>query len=147
MIAIEQICWDCGKPKPLSDFHKHATKKNGVETQCKVCGNAYMGKWNKQAYTIEKGRQYNLRRLYGIAPEVYQALFEAQQGVCVICGQPETAIDSRTKVIANLHVDHDHKTGKIRALLCRACNTAYGMLNEDPERIRALLRYAEGVLL
>jgi hypothetical protein len=81
--------------------------------------------------------------MYGITDEHYQTMFLAQDGTCAVCKQPETAIDTRTQRIANLHVDHDHKTGKVRALLCRGCNTAYGLLGEDPERIRLLLRYAE----
>jgi hypothetical protein len=83
------------------------------------------------------------QRMYGLTPEQYLSMFEAQKGLCAACGQPETAIDARTKTIANLHVDHSHTTGEVRALLCRACNTAYGQLQEDPERIRLLLAYAE----
>jgi len=81
--------------------------------------------------------------MYGITQEHYQEMFLAQNGKCAVCKQPETDLDTRTQKIANLHIDHDHKTGKVRALLCRGCNTAYGQLNEDPDRIRMLLKYAE----
>ena len=42
-----------------------------------------------------------------------------------------------------LAIDHCHITGRVRALLCAACNTAFGLLNEDPVRIEALLHYAQ----
>jgi hypothetical protein len=68
----------------------------------------------------------------------------AEQGdVCAVCNMPETHIDRRSGNIRELCVDHDHKTGEVRALLCSACNVALGRLNEDPARIRALADYAE----
>lgn len=66
-----------------------------------------------------------------------------QHGVCAICKMPEHKINHMTGKIDPLSVDHDHKTGDVRALLCNECNRALGNMREDPERIRALLRYAE----
>jgi hypothetical protein len=42
---------------------------------------------------------------------------------------------------APIQVDHDHKTNTVRALLCRGCNTALGLLSECPERLRGLIEY------
>ncbi|GAC1347378.1 MAG: hypothetical protein NVSMB27_12660 [Ktedonobacteraceae bacterium] len=75
--------------------------------------------------------------------EEYQTMFLTQNGVCAACGQPKTTNDPRTKSVKNLQVDHCHETGKVRALLCKECNNALGLLHDDPERIRLLLRYAE----
>jgi len=70
--------------------------------------------------TSEKRRQYqwkrNLRRRYQMTPEEYYILFEKQHGACWLCGYKP---DSSHR---GLHVDHNHKTGKVRGLLCRACN-------------------------
>ena len=45
--------------------------------------------------------------------------------------------------VKNLQIDHCHETGKVRALLCKECNNALGLLHDDVERIRLLLSYAE----
>lgn len=71
----------------------------------------------------------------------YVALHAAQKGLCAACGKPEKELH-KGKVRA-LAVDHDHKTGKIRGLLCGGCNRALGLLHEDVERIKALLLYLE----
>jgi hypothetical protein len=63
-----------------------------------------------------KQRQLN----YGITPEYYRALLLAQNGVCALCGEPETQTLKGTLI--SLSVDHDHKTGKVRGLLCIRCN-------------------------
>ena len=56
-------------------------------------------------------RKSHLKRKYGLTLEEYDAMLEAQGGVCAICGEPRP--EERT-----LHVDHDHETGAIRGLLC-----------------------------
>lgn len=70
-------------------------------------------------------------------------MFRTQRGLCAVCGNPETIIDKKTGLPILLSVDHHHETGQVRALLCRGCNTAFGLLKEDPDRIYALLHYAE----
>jgi hypothetical protein len=78
-------------------------------------------------------RDIQLRWLYGITLEQYKEM-DRRQGGCAVCGR-----SGHTK--HPLHVDHCHTTGRIRALLCAPCNTALGMLGEDPERIQALADY------
>ena len=132
-------CSKCQQIKSLSEFNRAAKCKDGYQWHCNACRKLH----NKARYKydLEANRSKNLKRLYGISPEEYQAMFTAQNGVCAVCGQPETAIDSRTKQTKNLQVDHCHTSGGIRALLCKECNNALGLLQDDPERIRLLLRY------
>lgn len=85
---------------------------------------------------IAARRNYHLKVSYGLSLEVYQAMLKKQRGRCAACGNKEPS--SRGK----LHVDHNHTTLKVRALLCSECNPAFGLLREDPDRIKALLRYA-----
>lgn len=81
------------------------------------------------------------RKNYGLAPGQFQVMLDAQNGVCASCGYPETAtFRGRPRA---LHVDHDHTTGQVRGLLCTGCNTALGLLREDPARILGLIRYLE----
>jgi hypothetical protein len=72
----------------------------------------------------------------------YDAMFEAQGGVCAICGRPERKV-SKSGYPFTLAVDHNHATGKIRALLCNDCNACLGMLQENPDTLRAMLAYLE----
>jgi hypothetical protein len=79
-------------------------------------------------------RKEELKRLYGITIEDYAAMLESQGYVCAICKE-----ECKTK--NSLSVDHDHKTGKVRGLLCNACNRAIGMLKDSPEVLRRAADY------
>ncbi len=85
-----------------------------------------------------------LRRNYGLTIEDYQSLYEAQGGRCKVCGIPRK---SRLEIDAHrndvLHVDHSHKTGKVRGLLCRSCNHGLGCMKDDPSVLRAAAEYLE----
>ncbi len=84
-------------------------------------------------------RDTYLRRRYGITAAAYDAMHEAQSGLCAICAQPETRMQ-RGQVMP-LCVDHDHDTGAVRALLCHACNTLIGHANEDPLVLAQAIEY------
>jgi hypothetical protein len=77
----------------------------------------------------------------------YTAILKAQNNVCAICENKETAINAKNSKVQKLCVDHDHATGKVRALLCTACNKALGLLNDDPSRVlkahNYLVKHAE----
>ena len=100
-----------------------------------------------------KGRQVQIRTVqlrirYGLTPLQYNRLFTAQNGVCAICGQPETARQKSGK-IQRLSIDHNHKCcpGKrscgrcVRGLLCVRCNIALGSLSDDVTRMYAMISY------
>jgi len=76
-------------------------------------------------------RNSTLKGKYGITLEKYEEMLEAQDGVCVICEQPEKAVDNRTGLLRNLAVDHCHDTGEIRGLLCSCCNRAIGYFRHN----------------
>ena len=104
--------------------------------------NAYMREYNRQK--PERRRSYDLKRFFGISLEEYNTMLEQQDGVCAICGQPETVLNRRTKQPQLLSVDHDHDTGKVRGLLCTRCNTAIGLLQDDPDVLVSALSYLKG---
>jgi hypothetical protein len=80
-------------------------------------------------------RDQHLQRRYGISLAQYNALFAAQNGSCAICGI--SALETQRV----LDVDHEHKTGTVRGLLCNACNTGLGKFRDAPEYLAAALRY------
>lgn len=86
-------------------------------------------------------RDYHLKSAYGISLNEYKTILARQGGLCAVCRQPETAIFAGK--VKSLDVDHCHRTGAVRGILCSSCNIALGRLNEDPLRIRALLDYVE----
>jgi hypothetical protein len=81
--------------------------------------------------------------VYGIDLEDYNRMFAEQNGVCAACGFPESRIEAKTKKPKNLAVDHCHTTGRVRGLLCHYCNSALGLLKDDPARVAGLLAYAQ----
>jgi len=84
-------------------------------------------------------RDHALRSNYGITIEDYERMFEEQKGACAICGSVEVRRNGRT----NFCVDHCHKTGKVRGLLCNECNVGLGRLGDDAESLRRALAYLE----
>ena len=88
-----------------------------------------------------RNNEYTKHKKYGITPDEYEAILEAQNGMCAACGKPEQSIFRGQA--RKLAIDHCHTSGFVRGLLCGNCNRALGLLYEDPERITALLRYVE----
>jgi hypothetical protein len=73
---------------------------------------------------------------FGLRPGDYDKRNEIQKGLCAICGRVET-----WRVPRKLAVDHDHLTGIVRGLLCHHCNVGLGYFGDDPQRLRAAVRY------
>lgn len=88
---------------------------------------------NPQRYK-EQIRKENLKRSFNITPEQYEAIFNAQGGVCAICHR-------LPKPHRRLAVDHNHTTGANRGLLCSACNLSVGLLEMDPDWNEKALNY------
>jgi len=72
-----------------------------------------------------------------LSPEDYDRMYDEQDG-CAVCGRPD-ADDSGARLV----VDHDHETGRVRALLCRHCNAGLGHFADDPDRLRAAAAYLD----
>lgn len=84
-------------------------------------------------YEFKRG----LRRNYNLTVEQYNKMLEQQKHCCAICGKHASKFKRR------LHVDHDHKTGQIRALLCTKCNPTLGYIDESPELLDKIRHYLE----
>ena len=122
-------CSDCKKVFPVSGFHRNTTRSGGYNGVCKVCKNKRAKKYNQTSEGKESTRKGLYKFKYGITLQDYDDMFEAQKGVCAICGKPESC--TFKDVIKRLSVDHDHSTGKIRGLLCDKCNRLLGNANDD----------------
>lgn len=78
-------------------------------------------------------RSANLKYNFGIDLDAYNELYKKQNKVCAICKTHETK--------NRLHVDHCHKTGKVRGLLCGRCNTALGSFQDNLKWLQAAIDY------
>ena len=122
-------CPDCATVKPIDDFVRNASQPSGRAPYCKPCHNV-RGKASKDK--MGGSRTYHLKRRYGITAGEADAMFAAQGGLCVICQEAPAE-----------HVDHDHETGAVRALLCFNCNGGLGQFRDDPAVLRAAADYVE----
>lgn len=86
----------------------------------------------------EYNRIHNLRK-YGLTVEDYGRLLAGQGGVCAICGSPPNP--DGVRAASRLHPDHDHETGRNRALLCLNCNVGIGHFRDDPDLMQAAADY------
>lgn len=142
-----KACRRCGVTKTYADFslsRKATDTTNAVyRSDCKECCSARALQWfheNKERHKETKHR-WNLANIYGLTAEQYQTMFEAQGGVCAICGQAETKKHGRTGTEFRLAVDHCHESGRVRGLLCQTCNRVVGLFKDDIERHRKAIEY------
>ena len=82
-----------------------------------------------------RSRWLGLKNLYGMTPDDYNQMFEAQGGCCLLCGRHQSELK------LTLCVDHNHETGVIRGLLCHNCNVAIALLQEDVEILQRAIQY------
>ena len=93
-------------------------------------------KWRKTTKGKAQQKRAILKYLYGLTPEQWSAMLVEQAGCCKACGKPMTGKQEPI-------VDHCHKTGRVRGLLCRGCNTAAGQLGDSAELALRLAHYLQ----
>jgi hypothetical protein len=121
-----RTCSRCGIEKPIDSFALRNTPKGLVpRTYCQECD-------VPQKLKPEAARRKQLMRLYNITPQQLTAMGEAQRWKCAIC---------RTDIRERPYVDHNHKTGKVRSLLCMNCNAGLGQFKDNTVFLRAAIDY------
>lgn len=149
-----KTCTRCHTDKPRSDFYAEAKKRDGLRSECKTCSASRRRAW--RAENLEHERAYRRswyaenaakvndqirQRRFGLAPGQYEEMLEAQGGRCAICRSTETGAAHKTAFA----VDHDHRTGQVRGLLCDPCNRGLGLLGDDPVRLVKAAAYLEAL--
>lgn len=134
----DRACSVCKIVKPAEAFHRAGPGKR--KSRCAVCRAAnrppQTGKRRRGRPPLAS-RSNHLRRNYGITVGQYESMLASQGGGCAICGKPPTG--------NALAVDHCHVSGRVRALLCSACNRSLGYyeyVREDAEMYMA--KYGRG---
>jgi len=132
-IAKSPCCPVCGETN-IDNFY---LDKKGYRSN-KVCKNCHKAackeRWHSRSWF---DRWASKSAKYGVTKEFLVDLYEKQKGKCAICeSAPQTA--------RGLHVDHCHKTGAVRGLLCHGCNTGIGSLKENPDIFSKAISYLKG---
>ena len=138
-----KVCTKCKKEKALSEFGSYNRRgRRQVRPRCRECENEYkkeyrkthkkqtskafkkyydknkkklnesVRQWRKQ--NPDYRREYMLKNLYDITLKKHEQIYLEQNGCCAICNEPVE--------YSKIHTDHNHKTGKVRGLLCPYCN-------------------------
>ena len=137
-----KTCRSCRKSQPKTDFSK-GTNRDGLQSWCKTCQKVYNRQHHKKPERKEYMRWYFFRSKYGLSKEQYETLYQKQKGCCGICGCPAEE-DRRPLKQGQTHglcVDHNHKTGVIRGLLCDVCNRGLGFFKEDTKLLEKAVLY------
>ncbi len=112
-----------GGLQPTTAFGKHKNGRSGLRSKCKKCDIVQTTAYNKKNPRVK--RDIHFRHRYGITIDIYDAMVEQQNHRCAIC------LTHQTKLIKQLHLDHSHKNGKVRGLLCEPCNHGLGRFRDD----------------
>ena len=136
----------------------YETRINENKCRCSRCKNIYDASMFcksdlkiKHAYCRKCRRKSSsdsrqkciLKKKYNLSLDQYEQLLISQQYKCAICRNSENHINFATKKIISLTVDHCHKTGTIRGLLCRNCNLMLGNSKDSPENLKKGAKYLE----
>lgn len=134
----EKTCNKCGKTKDSEEFFRDAGISDGRSTICKECKYANVSKWrekNRDQYnaTMRAYNKQNYGRLrlqrYKLTEAEYSKMLHDQKGLCAMCSSPPPAGKK-------LVIDHEHKTGKVRGLLCYGCNRILHVFDTE-EKLKA----------
>jgi hypothetical protein len=141
-----KICSKCNQEQPIENFYSDVSKKDILNQYCKPCcrQRAVDRKKYHQAYFLEYKRRklkdnpsYWVDKMkqsrYGLSPNEFKQLKKSQKNRCPGCLR---AFPGKKDV-----VDHCHKTGKVRGILCCNCNWALGQVKDDPSILLRLVDY------
>lgn len=132
---VKKACIRCKTEKAIGLFGNDKNYFHGKKNLCKKCESNRSNAWNKAHPKIVRK---NLRRCrlkkYGLTPMTYAAMFIAQDACCAICHTDVSGSKGWT-------VDHDHRTGKVRGVLCGNCNTMLGHAKDDVVTLRNAITY------
>lgn len=117
--ATDKQCSKCRETKPMDDFHNDKRNRDGRASFCKQC-------FAEQQFIPR------IVRKYGLTEDEYRALVAKHDGKCGICNEANKLV-----------IDHCHKSGKVRALLCDRCNRLLGVADDKIDLLKAAIAFLE----
>ncbi len=133
MELVTKRCPRCGESKALAEFTRDRAKKSGYHAYCKTCNYLRLKEKLGSEYYRNYRKEWELSHRYGMSTAEFDVRAKSQDGRCAIC----------SKVVDRLVVDHDHSTGKVRALLCISCNGLLGLAGDSKDVLEAAIRYLQ----
>ena len=130
---LTKTCTKCGLTKPETEFYLRSDQLGKRRPDCKDCHKAQVTRNCRLRQDYWNERRQAQR--YGMTADQYREMLALQDGCCAICRRKPTG--------RRLAVDHEHRTGRVRGLLCDACNRAIGQFGDDPTRIRCAAEYVD----
>jgi len=144
-------CRLCKESKPVSKFYRQKRNRDGLRHECAKCLNRMCYEAEKKrpealkerrkrsrmaadAKNPDRGFVARIKHIYGITEHQYEAMVQAQGGKCKICNGKEKQ---------RLSIDHCHNTGTVRGLLCKKCNSAIGLLDDNVAMLQRAINYIE----
>lgn len=125
-VAVEKECASCKRTLPINHFGKKANDDVLYRSSCKECLN------NRRA-----ANQFQaVLKQHGLTLQRYNELLASQNGTCAICGSSDKGHRNRF-----FNIDHCHKSGEVRGLLCPRCNLAIGNFGDDIPLMQAAIKY------
>jgi hypothetical protein len=147
-VSVFKVCTVCRILKSLDEFSNRKVSRDGKRSECKSCSTKSAMLWAKKnpdkvKINAKKFRETNkesckyrkLKDKYNISEQEYLKLVNKQKNSCAICNILEKHLRRA------LDVDHCHKTGKVRGLLCEKCNKAIGIFNDDIKLFKKAINY------
>jgi len=135
-------CSKCGRLLSLKEFHRKMSHQDGRQSYCKECSSkiCILHRKNMTEEQKERKREWGFHhrhlRKYGLTSSAFSTLLRGQKNRCAICRHKFT-MDKKPAV------DHDHKTGKVRGLLCTNCNRVLGNAKDDVNVLFTAIQYLE----
>lgn len=122
--GYNSICKDCISIWQHKHYNKPGIKEKRIKRQASDSYQLYI-------------RKFRLKSQYGLSLEQYDAMLSCQEQSCAIC-KTKTPGGRSSKYFA---VDHDHKTQKVRELLCARCNTVLGHVEDNQQLLKSMTEY------
>jgi hypothetical protein len=153
-------CIKCGQPAE-SEFIANTGGKNKIHT-CRACRAAYMREYEAArritpprgpalskadvlARARDKFQKSGRFARYGITAEDFDRMWKSQRGRCGICAG--VLSNERAHGGCKVNIDHDHRDGRVRGLLCSRCNSGIGLLRDDPRLLRRAAKWVKSLPL
>lgn len=133
--ALSRTCFNCKVTWPLTAHHFYRSNSRYFQRECKGCNKKRRAIWWKGQGGKLSNANTKLKARFGITLDQYNRLVAEQENKCWICGSHHSWNGHR------LAVDHDHKSGRIRGLLCKACNVGLGNFQDRPELLERAAQY------
>lgn len=141
-----KTCYVCKVEKPLEDFHRNKSSKDGRQNRCGACATeknieryhrervrliSYQKDYDSRPSVKFQSKIKRIARIYGVSEQ--EAISLANVKVCEICGREGL----------RMHIDHCHDTGRVRGVLCSNCNMSIGGFQESIESLKKAIAYLE----